>query len=93
MFLLQKQEENVLNKINGKKGIVTPITVFFLGLTFVITYIFFTGDFLTLASQMALAQDIPGYEKFFYANLHLIVWIAFIIAMIAFATFAGGSDR
>jgi len=76
------------NIFKNKKG-QTIITVIFLAIGFLFVWIMFAGKELGRYGQQAItAGNLTGIEAFGFANLNLIVFIAFVIFILIMATYS-----
>ena len=67
----------------GKKG-VSPVTIIFWSLTFIIVWAMFIGPLLATWGHVAVVNgDYTGVEALFYENLNWVVFIMFFIFMAA----------
>lgn len=74
------------------KRAITPITIAFWALMFLIFWFMFLGSFVNLGVGMAIENNhLTGIEALILGNLNLIIFFCFIIFIVAYTYFAGGN--
>lgn len=72
-----------------KQAQVTPITVFFVSLTFIIGYSLFLASWVNdVAEAMVLNNSLTGIEALVIGNLNPIIFIIFILFIIGYSYFS-----
>jgi hypothetical protein len=73
-----------------EKKAITPLTVAFWVLVFVMIWFLFLGKFLNMGVGMAIENgNLTGIEALILANLNLLVFICMIIFIIAYGYLTG----
>lgn len=71
---------------------ITPITVVFWVLIFVVIWFMFIGPFLNMGVGMAIENNhLTGIEAMLLANLNLLIFICLILFIIAYNYFVSGA--
>lgn len=76
--------------MKDKKGL-SPITVFFWIIVFVMLWALFLGSWLTTSGESAVNNNnLTGVEAFVFMNLNLLVFVVLIIFILAYLYLGGG---
>lgn len=74
----------------NKKGI-TPITIIFWVLCFVMLWFLFLGQFMNIGVSSAIENNnLTGIEAFILMNMNLLIFICLIIFIVAYSYIMGG---
>lgn len=76
----------------NKKAYAGPVAFIFVAFVFILIWFVWIGGWLSDVGGRAIIDgQLTGIEAFFYANLNLWVLLGFILGIIGYMYFAGGS--
>lgn len=79
-----------MEKVFSTKKGLTPITIFFYVLIFVMVWALFLGDFFgDSVDSLVINNNLTGIEAFGYYFLPVVIFIALIIFILAYLSYGG----